>query len=94
MMGLFISILLSIFLGNCTHIKKNLIKKGELKIVGGKHQGKNWNDSLKFKRFSWYKGAILQFDLIYTSLNQSEPFIAWASQQKKKVSTLAPKTIW
>ena len=82
-MKAFLSLCL-IFVFSCSNLEKNMVKNGDLIIKGGVFQSQEWNDNLKFTRYSWYKELTLVFDLLLTKLDHKTPFYAWLSNSEKE----------
>jgi hypothetical protein len=83
MRTLLISLIL--FLGSCTTLNKNLVKEGSYDISGGVYKNMKWDDSLTFKRVSWFKELTLTFDVFYTPVPKESPFYSWFSEDEKKL---------
>ena len=75
-------ILLSLSWG-CSHFSQNQVKRSSLTVSGGRSATNSWNDSLKFKRISWYRQWSLVFDLFYAPLKEDSPFFQWVSREEK-----------
>lgn len=73
------------FVISCTTLNKNLIKEGSYDISGGVFENMKWDDTLTFKRISWFKELTLTFDVFMTSIAKESPFYAWFSEDEKKL---------
>lgn len=79
-----ISILLVTFLNGCSSFSRQLIKTGELSLNGGVFQNSKWQDSLNFKRISWFHEFTLFYDINISQLTKDSPFVNWLSLDEKK----------
>lgn len=70
---------------SCSTLNKNLVKKGTYDIKGGVYKNMKWDDSLTFKRISWFKELTLTFDIFMTEVKKESPFYAWFSEDEKKL---------
>ncbi|MDD0853924.1 hypothetical protein HBN50_12500 [Halobacteriovorax sp. GB3] len=79
-LGLLFSLL---FLISCTNLSKNIIKEGEFTLKRGVYKTSQWDESLEFKRISWFHELTLQFDLLITKLDDDTRFRKWLSPSEK-----------
>jgi hypothetical protein len=81
----FILILTLIVVGACASYKSyNQTTTGEVVLRGGIYQKESWDDSLRFKRMSWYHGMTLYFDALLYKADPSSPFTNWFSATEKE----------
>ncbi len=80
-----ISLMAFLVLPNCSTLNKNLIKRGEYKILGGVSNKDKWEENLIFQRISWFKELTLSFDLLDTKIEKSSPFYNWFSEDEKSM---------
>lgn len=74
---------LLILIASCTTLNKNMIKEGSYDISGGVHQNMKWDDTLTFKRVSWFKELTLTFDIFMATIGKESPFYVWFSEEEK-----------
>lgn len=72
-------------LSSCTTLNKNMIKEGTYDIKGGVYKNMRWDDSLTFRRVSWFKELTLTFDTFSAPVSRDSPFYAWFSDDEKKL---------
>jgi hypothetical protein len=53
-------------------------------LRGGIYQKETWDDSLEFKRMSWYHGMTLYFDALLYKADPTSPFMNWFSASEKE----------
>ena len=70
--------LLCLLLG-CSSLNRNKVAEGSVNFRGGISHSREWSESLNFKRYSWFKGLTLVFDLLVAPLPPDSPFYHWAS---------------
>jgi len=81
---LFSSIL---FLISCSSYKgHNRVDRMNVRFTGGIYKHQKWDDTLTFKRVSFYTGAKLAHDLLITRLDKTSPFYQWMGDQKSTLS--------
>lgn len=81
----FILILAMIVLGACASYKSyNQTTTGHVVLRGGIYQKETWDDSLEFKRMSWYHGMTLYFDALLYKADPTSPFTNWFSPTEKE----------
>lgn len=70
---------------SCSTLNKNMVKEGTYDIKGGVYKNMKWDDSLTFKRISWFKELTLTFDIFMTQVKKEAPFYQWFSDDEKKL---------
>lgn len=65
----------------------NQTTTGKVILRGGVFKTENWNESLVFKRMSWYHGMTLYFDALLWKADLDSPFSKWFSPQEKEFFT-------
>jgi hypothetical protein len=81
-------ILISLILAGCASYKTfNQTTRGKVVIRGGIHKKETWDDSLTFKRMSWYHGMTLYFDALIWKADLNSPFSKWFSPAEKEFFT-------
>lgn len=60
----------------------NRTDKMLVRLKGGIYEDQKWDDTLIFKRTSFYEGAKLNHDMIITKLDKTSPFYQWMGDQK------------
>ena len=67
----------------CSSLNQNKVARGTFNFHGGVSRSQEWSESLDFKRYSWFKGLTLVFDLLIAPLPPDSPFYDWASPGEK-----------
>lgn len=81
-------ILLLIGLASCASYKSyNQTNTGQVGLRGGVNKKDTWDDSLIFKRMSWYHGMTLYFDALLWKADLDSPFVKWFSASEKEFFT-------
>lgn len=62
----------------------NQIAESTLVLKDGRYKNKTWNESLVFTRYSWYKGASMNYDLQVAFLDRNSPFNNWLGQSERE----------
>jgi hypothetical protein len=76
-----------LFLSGCSTGKtRRPIYKSEVVFSSGNFEDKSWDDSLKFKRFSWFKDATLTHEILISSLTTKSAFSSWMGTDKLHLS--------
>ncbi len=65
-------------------LSKNEVLKSNFKLVGGVGARRVWDDSLNFKRISWYKETSLVFDILLAPISEQSPFYSWFSTTEQE----------
>lgn len=60
---------------------------GKVTLRGGVYKGKTWDDTLVFKRASWYHGMTLYYDALVYRVDPEAPFSQWFSPSEKEFFT-------
>lgn len=55
-------------------------------LEGGVSQKRVWEDTLQFKRISWYQQTSLVYDLSWVKLDRKSPFYYWLSAGEKRIA--------
>ncbi len=76
-------LLLIFFQVSCSSLSKQLITHGEFSINSGVYGRASWNDSLYFKRISWFHEFTLLFDMNIAKLTKNSKFKNWLSPNEK-----------
>lgn len=81
-------ILSLLVLGACASYKTyNQTTLGGVTLRGGVSGKQAWDDSLVFKRMSWYHGMTLYFDALIWKADLDSPFTNWFSPSEKEFFT-------
>lgn len=83
---------ITLFVGCAGFLQQKQVINSDISLQGGVYHEKSWDDELKFKRVSWYDQATMLYDIIYTKLDESSPFVNWMGSDRLTVSTC--KTFW
>lgn len=81
----FITILLLLAFSSCASGPINKTQQNDIHMTGGHFERKSWDDTLVFKKTSWYLGATLGYDLLLTRIDKSSPFNNWLESNSKDV---------
>ncbi len=65
----------------------NQTTTGKVHIQGGVFKKESWNDTLTFKRMSWYHGMTLYFDTLLYKADPDSPFSKWFSPSEMEYFT-------
>ena len=71
----------------CASNQANKIRKSEVDMSGGTYKRKSWDDTLTFKRTSWYLGANLAYDVLIARLDKTSPFAFWLDNNQDQYAT-------
>lgn len=72
------------FFGSCSSLSNlNQVSESLLTLKGGQSDHQKWEEKLSFKRYSWYKGATLKYDLLVAKLDQDSKFYNWLGRSEK-----------
>ncbi len=83
--SLFLLLIASALATSCSHYRgHNRIQKGNVKFPGGVYRDKTWDDTLVFKRTSFFQGAKLYHDVLITELGKDSPFRAWLGSDRSE----------
>jgi hypothetical protein len=62
----------------------NQTTRGDVRFPGGVHKDETWDDSMNFKRASWYHGMTLYYDALFYTADAASPFSKWFSGAEKE----------
>lgn len=78
------SVLILLLIAGCSSLSSlNQVTSGSLILKGGKSKSLAWDDSLVFKRHSWFKGATLKYDVLSAKLDRESSFYNWLGQSER-----------
>ncbi len=76
---------LLLLLGACASYRSfNQTTSGKVRFPGGVKGNESWDDSMYFKRASWYHGMTLYYDALIYRADASSPFSRWFSASEKE----------
>jgi hypothetical protein len=71
---------------SCTSMSSlNKVLQSDVPFSGGVGSEKEWNDTLKLRRTSWYYEATMTNDLFVGELSKESPFVEWLGTAKKNM---------
>lgn len=70
---------LLVFIGCANTQSYNQNTTGRVHLNGGVYKKESWDDSLSFKRMSWYHGMTLYYDTLIWKADPNSPFSKWFS---------------
>lgn len=74
-----------VLISGCTSNKSyNQNTTGIVVMRGGRYKQETWNDSLTFKRMSWYQGMTLYYDALLYRADPHSPFAKWFSPTERE----------
>lgn len=74
-----------IFSGCAQMGNQNRISTSDVNFKGGIFHKSAWDEKLDMKRYSWFAGATLHYDLIIGELTPESKFNAWISKSEKSL---------
>jgi hypothetical protein len=74
-----------LFLCSCSTLSKNMTKEGIFSINGGRALDQGWDESLIFRRISWYVELNIVFDLMVGKVSKNSKFYNWFSDSDKQI---------
>lgn len=81
-------LILSAMAASCSHYRgQNRTLHGEVEFPGGVYHDKEWDDTLVFKRTSFYQGAKLYHDILITELDKDSPFRNWLGSERSEADS-------
>ena len=83
----FLLLSLLALIGCASYKTYNQTTTGIVILRGGIYEKKSWDDSLVFKRMSWYHGMTLYFDALFWKADIDSPFSNWFSSTEKEFFT-------
>lgn len=89
----FLAVLLLGLVGCASYKSYNQTTTGKVVLRGGIYQKETWDDSLTFKRMSWYHGMTLYFDAMIYRADPDSPFSKWFSSSEKEFFTKCEKLL-
>jgi hypothetical protein len=89
----FLVLLLLGLIGCASYKSYNQTTTGKVLLRGGIYQKESWDDSLIFKRMSWYHGMTLYFDAMIYRADPESPFAKWFSASEKEFFTKCEKLL-
>lgn len=89
----FLGLLLLGLVGCASYKSYNQTTTGKVVVRGGIYQKESWDDSLTFKRMSWYHGMTLYFDAMIYRADPESPFSKWFSASEKEFFTKCEKLL-
>lgn len=81
-----ITVFLALFVfASCAAYRSfNQTTNGDVRFPGGVHKDETWDDSMNFKRASWYHGMTLYYDALLYTASPNSPFSKWFSSAEKE----------
>jgi hypothetical protein len=77
--------MLTLLLAGCSAYKTyNKTTTGKVVLRGGTYKLDEWDDSLVFRRMSWYHGVSLYYDALVYKADPESPFTKWFSAAEKE----------
>lgn len=81
-------VLVFLLVSGCAAYKSyNQTTTGKVTLRGGNYKSQNWEDTLVFKRMSWYHGMTLYYDALVYTADPDSPFANWFSPSEKEFFT-------
>jgi hypothetical protein len=81
-------VLALVFVAACASYKSyNQTTTGKVTLRGGNYKTMTWDDTLVFKRASWYHGMTLYYDALIYRADPESPFANWFSPSEKEFFT-------
>lgn len=80
----FITVFLLLLISSCASGPSAKIRQKDISFSGGNFEYKSWDDSLKFKRTSWYVGATMAYDLWLARIDKNSPFTYWMENNREQ----------
>lgn len=78
-------VLVFLFVSSCAAYKSyNQTTTGRVTLRGGNYKSVMWDDTLTFKRMSWYHGMTLYYDALVYKADADSPFSNWFSPSEKE----------
>jgi len=75
-----------LLIGCSTPLSSNFTSKSELSLKGGVFQKKEWQEELKFKRYSWFQDVTMLHDLLLVKSGEMGPFSQWFNAYESKMA--------
>lgn len=78
MKDLFKNIIFIFFIYSCSTYKtRNQVYSSNIQFKGGVLNDQSWDDSLSFKRVSWFFDATENYEILISKLDKDSPFASW-----------------
>jgi len=68
----------------CSNMSQNLTMGDSSIISGGVFEDREWDETMKFRRMTWFKELSMLFDVRLAELNLDSPFANWMTEDEKK----------
>ncbi|EQC45470.1 hypothetical protein [Bacteriovorax sp. Seq25_V] len=83
-----------LIIASCSNLTKNMVKSGDFSIRSGAMGSKEWDETLKFNRVSWFHELTMLYDLVYTKIDEKSAFYNWFdNDEKRRISNCNEKLI-
>jgi hypothetical protein len=69
----------------------NQVRESELVFKGSNYGQQGWDESLIYKRYSWYNGVTLDYEVLISPLNKDSKFYSWLNSGEKKLANRCEK---
>ncbi len=92
-MKAFFMLIVLIAAGCASYKSYNQTTTGKVSLRGGIYQKESWDDTLKFKRMSWYYGMTLYFDALFWKADSTSKFAKWFSPSEKEFFSKCEKLL-
>lgn len=69
--------------GCSSNLSNNKVSLGTVDFPGGRNGQISWEDILRFKRFSWYRGVTLGYDALIYRVDKTSKFVNWFSKAER-----------
>lgn len=74
-----------LFITSCAAYRTfNQTTDGKVRFPGGVKGSESWDDSMYFRRASWYHGMTLYYDALIYKADAKSPFSRWFSEAEKE----------
>jgi hypothetical protein len=81
----YIWLVLVVLVSSCAAYRSfNKTTTGFVRFPGGVKDSETWDDSMVFRRASWYHGMTLYYDALIYLATPDSPFSRWFSQSEKQ----------
>jgi hypothetical protein len=78
-------IMVFILLSGCaSHKSYNQTTSGKVLLRGGRYKQDSWDESLTFRRMSWYHGMTLYYDALLYKADPNSQFAKWFSPTERE----------
>jgi hypothetical protein len=79
---LFLIFISMVFIGCSTMGETSKVVKGKIFFVGGVDKDGKWDESLEFKRTSWFQKAKMSADILLAEVDNKSPFSRWLGDSR------------